>query len=98
MQEEPPKLAERDSRNSFYTFNLGKSIKGWQDFLTVLRPARFDVSLNQASEEELEHFWMGMLQEMTKETEKVCLLVPVEIKVDPTKRNLPSGIVQEEMK
>ena len=97
MQEEPPRQ-ERDSRSSFYAFDLGKTIKGWQDFLTVLRPARFEESLNQASEEEIEHLWMGMLQEMTKETEKICLLVPVEIKVDPIKRTVASEVVQEETK
>lgn len=35
---------------------------------------------------------------MTKEAEKICLLVPVEIKVDPAKRTVPSGITQEEAK
>ena len=43
------------------------------------KPVRFDQRLNTLDDQSLEEFWRKELEELTTETEKICILVPLKI-------------------
>lgn len=75
--------SDRPTRGNFSNFNA-KYIQNWDDFRKTFKPAKFEHSLNAATQEELIVFWQPLLTELQAETERICILVPSRVpKPDP---------------